>query len=66
MRSISAISSLFSLLFMPATLVALISGVLNAWYFLLPPPAIQAGPVTQADQASDSSGPASRRNPHRS
>jgi hypothetical protein len=46
-------------LLFPATLVALISGVLNAWYFLLPPPTVQAGHVTQADQASDSSAPPS-------
>ena len=25
-------------LLLPATLVAFVSGVLNAWYFLLPPP----------------------------
>ena len=28
-------------LLLPVILVALISGVLNAWYFLLPPPSAQ-------------------------
>jgi hypothetical protein len=50
-------------LLLPASLVAFVSGVLNAWYFLLPPPNVQVKhrPANEQPQLSVAPEPAPRK-----